>query len=327
MTVAQFETLPADILLTILSLLPGSSIRQCLQVCRLLAGLIRSSDYLGYLLELDSCGYIRPDRIRTDLSYGEMVKLLREHKARWDNPQSVVPMYYELPPGNLVGLRPFNKGVFTMATKRDDMLIGEIHLYQLPSKNKGNGFEHWRIDLEVLFRDFLIDPEQDLLVGLELAHTPTPTSKVHLRSMRANNDHPKSLSGQFVLARPIFDEFDFSSMDIIGHSLAILGWSWLDGDFHAEIWDWTTGQQLSYLDLSDINAFSAQLLSEDSFVICQSAPFSSASSAPFPEDALGCLNVYQFGLHSTTPMEAVHVGSFALPPGKNQPPLEVTAAL
>ncbi|KAG8727662.1 hypothetical protein FRC12_022331, partial [Ceratobasidium sp. 428] len=315
MTFAQFDTLPVDLLLTILSLLPGSSIRQCLQVCRLLNDLIRSSDYLGYLIELDACGYVKPDRVRTDLSYGEMIKLLREQKVRWDNPQSVVPTYYDLPPGHRVGHRPFNKGVFAIPAKRDDRLIHQIHFHRLPSKNKGFDYELWTIGFGVLFRDFLIDPDQDLLVGLELIHTDTtPASKVHLRSMRTSNNHPKSVPGQFILARWIFDEFDAPSMDIIGHSLAIFGRSFL-GALHAEIWDWTTGRQLSYLNLNDINAFSVRLLSEDSFVICHSAPF--ASSAPFLEGALGCLNVYQFGLYQTAPAEAVHVGSFALPPDKN----------
>ncbi|KAG8716688.1 hypothetical protein FRC09_015360, partial [Ceratobasidium sp. 395] len=244
MAAALFETLPADTLLVILSLLPGSSIRQCLQVCRLLNDLIRSSDYLEYLLELDACGYIRPDRIRADLSYGEMIKLLREHKARWDNPQKVVPTYYELPIGYRVESNPLSKGVFTMAAKRNDGLVDQIHFFQLPFKNKGTGFEHWRIDLEVLFWDFLVDPDQYLLVGLEQVHA-TPTTKVHLKFMRTNVDHPKSVSGQFTIARRFYDNFDSSIAEVIGHSLAVFGRSQVERSFCAEIWDWTTGQRLS----------------------------------------------------------------------------------
>ncbi|KAG8792503.1 hypothetical protein FRC12_005934 [Ceratobasidium sp. 428] len=314
MAAALFEILPADTLLVILSLLPGSSIRQCLQVCRLFNDLIRSSDYLKYLLELDACGYIRPNRIRADLSYREMIKLLRDHKARWNNPQKVVPTYYELPIGYPVESNPLSKGVFTMAAKRNDGLVDQIHFFQLPSKNKGTGFEHWHIGLEVLLWDFLVDPDQDLLVGLEQVHA-TPTTKVHLKSMRTNVDHPKSVSGQFTIARRFYDDFDSSVAEVIGHSLAVFGRSQVERSFCAEIWDWTTGQRLSYLDLNHINARPGHLLSENSFVVCISAPFD--SGADFLENALGCLDVYQFGLYDTMPARAVHVASFALPPGEN----------
>ncbi|KAG9124767.1 hypothetical protein FRC07_010290, partial [Ceratobasidium sp. 392] len=266
----------------------------------------------GYLLELDACGYIEPNCRRTDLSYAEMIELLQDHKTRWDNPQNVVPTYYELLPGTMfMNSRPFTKGTLTTASKRLNRFVQEFRFYQLPSKNRGTEFRHWCIDLGVLLWDFLVDPDEDLLVGLEAVTTPTPASKVHLRSMKTGEDHPKVVSSQFMTAHQALDQFDFSSVEMIGHSLALFGWSWLDGDFHVEVWDWTMGQQLSYLDLSNVDIDSPRLLSEGSFVVCQSASFDTRPHSP--EDEFGWLKVYQFGLRVAIPAEAVHVASFVLP--------------
>ncbi|KAG8773550.1 hypothetical protein FRC12_002471 [Ceratobasidium sp. 428] len=310
MEMASFNTLPDDILLAILFLLPGISIRQCLQVSHRLKDIIHASGHLRYLVELDICGYIKPDCLRTDLSYEEMAELLRCQRARWDNPQDVMPTYYELPLGEPVRSCPFTKGVLARIVGRIGYPIEQIRFYQLPSKNRGVKFEHWSIDQGISFLDFFIDPDQDLLIGFEPVGSPPSTTKVHVKSMRTGKDHPQA-TGQFVLMRDFYNEHRLSSIEIIGHSLAVFGWPHGRVGYHIEIWDWTTGSQLSYLTLDDMRVSEAQLLSEDSFVICHS-PWR-RTIADFPKGTLGCLNVYQFGLHPTMPAKATKVASFALP--------------
>ncbi|KAG8776099.1 hypothetical protein FRC12_001108 [Ceratobasidium sp. 428] len=307
MEMASFNTLPDDILLAILFLLPGASICQCLQVSRRLKNIVHASGHLRYLVELSICGYIEPDCLRTDLSYEEMAELLRCQRARWDNPQDVTRTYYEFPPGESVRSCPFTKGVLARIVRRIGYPIEQIQFYQLPSKNRGVEFEHWSIDQGISFLDFFIDPDQDLLVGFEPVYSPAFTTKVHVRSMRTGKDHPQA-AGQFVLMRDFYNEHRLSSIEIIGHSLAVFGWPHGRVGYHIEVWDWTTGSQLSYLTLDDMRVSAAQLLSEDSFVICHSDAI-----ADFPKGTLGCLDVYRFRLHPTMPAKAIKVASFALP--------------
>ncbi|KAG9127812.1 hypothetical protein FRC07_008822, partial [Ceratobasidium sp. 392] len=240
-----------------------------------------------------------------------MIELLRKHRERRDSPQSVMPTCYTLLPGEPAGFRSFTKGVLTRAVKRPDELIDQIQFYQLPCKNKGTEFKHWRIDLGVALQDFLIDPDQDLLVGFEPMDGSTFTCRVQLRSMRANNDHPKA-AGPLVITSGIFGEDGYPRAEVIGSSLAIF--YWFDNDYQVEIWNWMAGQQVSYLDLSGRMVNSAQLLSEHSLVMIEQSL--SETNAGFPKDPPNRLNVYQFGPRGTMPVKAIHTASFALPSDK-----------
>ncbi|KAG9127817.1 hypothetical protein FRC07_008827 [Ceratobasidium sp. 392] len=157
-----------------------------------------------------------------------MVELLRKHRERWDSPQSATPTRYTLLPGEPIGFQPFTTGVLMRAVKRPDRLIDQIDLYSLRCKNKGAEFEHRRIDLGMVLWDLLVDPDQDLLVGFEPMDTTTSTCKVHLRSVKTNNEHPKA-AGPPVITSGIFGEDDCPRAEVNGSSLAIF--YWFDNDY------------------------------------------------------------------------------------------------
>ncbi|KAG8689836.1 hypothetical protein FRC08_010764 [Ceratobasidium sp. 394] len=242
--------------------------------------------------------------------------MLRKRNAWWSNPTSVTPVRYELPDYDAKGRGTFKNGTFMW--NQDVGVQGErLVFYQLPSTNKGTEFKQWSIDLENKSHGFWIDPEQDLLVVVE-AGSGLPDNvpdDIHLRSMSTNQPHPKAPPGRTVLRyTPSSDSSDFRGriIKIFQHLLIGLFNPW---DYKPDIviWNWTTGQELSHLTItnSGINR-SVELLDERSFIVCRSS-VPSEMDPSFPTDTTGWLSVYQFDPQTTTSKQATHVISFVLP--------------
>ncbi|QRV93776.1 vacuolar protein sorting-associated protein 13 [Ceratobasidium sp. AG-Ba] len=304
-----FDMLSTDILLLILSVSTPATIRQCQRVCRFLRDLIHSDMYLQYLLELDTYGYTEPLNPRRDLGYAEKIALLRDHTSRWRNPGIISPDYYELPPGRTISPRPFVNGTFVWkAEAANDS--DRIYFYQLPSRNKGTDFKHWSVDLAEFrgFDSLWIDPEQDLLVVAMKTGTDSGNIvyEIHLRSLGTGQVHPMAAAEHSVLYYSTI--LGSLRIEVIGHSLAAITSSSLPHAVHTVVWDWVTGQQLSYLAYEGSSQL--ELLSEKSFVISQTSdpdPFSPGGSS-------GCLKLYQFGYtQDARSNQAIHTASFELP--------------
>jgi hypothetical protein len=220
------------------------------QVCRSLRDFVRAHVYLQYLLELDNCGYVEPLHPRTDLDYTEKIELLRSHRTRWNDPSSITPDLHELPFRESLPVYSLTKGVFSWG-HRDEAtyFISQIYFLQLPSKNRGTDSKHWSIsDLPLNVRYFWIDPEQDLLILLDISGGVHTT---HVRSMMSNQAHPKVAPGRSVLVHKYGPDnlnpdrvYFFGAYD---HSMSVASYLRSDGSnyFHVAIWDWTTGEQLS----------------------------------------------------------------------------------
>ncbi|KAG8742723.1 hypothetical protein FRC10_000997 [Ceratobasidium sp. 414] len=196
--VVPLDTLPVDILLLIFARSPPASVRQCQQVCRSLRRLISTNDHLQHILELDACGYVEPLHPRTDLSYAEKTRILREHNARWNDPTIVTPDHYELPSRHMGGMDAFVKGTFMWCQAVGGKDYPRVVFYQLPSTNRNTSFKQWSIDLEIKYEGLWIDPEQDLLVAAETRNGRLSAESyyIHLRSMSANEPHPRAAVGR-----------------------------------------------------------------------------------------------------------------------------------
>ncbi|KAG9081971.1 hypothetical protein FRC06_005302, partial [Ceratobasidium sp. 370] len=279
-----------------------------------------ADDYLQYRLELDVCGYVEPLCPRIDLSYTEKTKILRRHNARWNDPASVAPTCYELPRYQITGADVFVKGTFAWSQAGGSEDFKRLVFYQLPSINRGTDFKHWSIDLAKEFRDFWIDPELDLLVVAEqTSQYPNRSSyNIHLRSMTTNTTHPRAAPDRSIISYTPHltpDPLVPRCLVRISDHLLVMLFKFVDRTRpkHIVIWNWTTGQELTYLTFTDEGShLFAELLSENSFVICRSV-LSPDVDTDFPESTLGWLSVYQFEPQATTSAQATHAMSFALP--------------
>ncbi|QRV76807.1 hypothetical protein RhiJN_04822 [Ceratobasidium sp. AG-Ba] len=340
MSLILTAALPTEVVLQIITLSTPASIRTCLRVCRSLKKLIDASDYLQYLLELDRCGYIEPNCPRTDLNYAQKKHMLRTHRARLEKPETIKPAQYELPAGVPTGVTPFVGGILTMKPLQIDGPSNLIQFCQLPSNNRNTVLKSWSIEFGVLFYEFVVDPEQDLLIGFEciqLDNTLRVHMRVHIRTMTTGKPHPESAIPHFLtegILAPVPGEPDRIHVQVIGRSLAITRWSWISRRFYTTVWNWKTGKKFSvcplrlitntsftnslkqYLNFVDKYTGPPQLISEDYLVALRSSVLP-GTATHMPNYGLGCLNVYKVDFHSTTSVPAIHITSLALPSERN----------
>ncbi|KAF8606380.1 hypothetical protein BDV93DRAFT_553553 [Ceratobasidium sp. AG-I] len=316
-----FTSLPEDVLRLILALSTPVTIRLCEQVCWSLRRIIRADIYLQYLLELDICGYTEPDNPRSGLSYSEKLEVVRRHKSRWDHPEKIVPDVYELHLGESSFMYAYKGGVYARAVRISSssrVATRQLHFYQLPSSNRGTEYKNWIIhDLGVDIQNFMIDPEQDLLVLLEVNRAPghQEVYRLHLRSMSTNDVHPKASSDCSVLVyRPLAALVPVNPLryEVSGALLAVLFLARNErGSSYVVIWNWTTGAEFARVKAFSYHT-SFTLLSEDSLAVLRCAePYGARNNVP--EGEFGFLDVFRFdprGLDSTPPL---HIASFALP--------------
>jgi hypothetical protein len=140
-----------------------------------------------------------------------------------------------------------------------------LDLYQLPSINKGLSWKQWTFDdLGVDTRDFVMQPDYDLLVLLELKQTilypnsaainerdPDRTQyfTIHLRTLGTNEPHPDAARSTISYSTPSYRRTTSSFyFQIVGRYLAI---QFLVTDatgsdkFRLRVWDWTTGNDVT----------------------------------------------------------------------------------
>jgi hypothetical protein len=185
-----------------------------------------------------------------DLTYAEKIELLRNHAKRWNHPGSVVPVRCEVPINEPLSKYKFSKGVFAWALRHEGTnFIRQIHFLQLPSQNRGTDSKHWCIsEVPMNVRHFRADPEQDLLVLLEISET---VYKIHLRSMTTGEAHPRAAPAQSTLVHKPRSEDPDSEHGLLSPlcgrllSATFESWDAKSEDFYVVIWDWITGEQLS----------------------------------------------------------------------------------
>ncbi|CAE6456243.1 unnamed protein product [Rhizoctonia solani] len=250
--------LPEEIMLHVLVLLGPSDVRSCRMLCRSLNNLVAGSPRLLFSLALDSLGYTHPSVPRPDLAPFESLKLLKDHYHNWLHPNNIKPTKYGLRARSTSS--KYVGGVYAQSMGASSFLgtnsvISGLEFYQVPSRNSGTEFKHWHLDMNQRVHDYIFDPDQDLLILLELPNATTQysaTCTVHLRTMGENKVHPRALAP--IMTADFTNNGGFEGsvpnwsyhFEIIGELLGILFRSrsrelasWVI------IWDWVRGIEVT----------------------------------------------------------------------------------
>ncbi|KAF8757009.1 hypothetical protein RHS01_04121 [Rhizoctonia solani] len=260
--------LPEEIMLHVLVLLGPSDVRSCRMLCRSLNNLVAGSPRLLFSLALDSLGYTHPSVPRPDLAPFESLKLLKDHYHNWLHPNNIKPTKYGLRARSTSS--KYVGGVYAQSMGASSFLgtnsvISGLEFYQVPSRNSGTEFKHWHLDMNQRVHDYIFDPDQDLLILLELPNATTQysaTCTVHLRTMGENKVHPRALAP--IMTADFTNNGGFEGsvpnwsyhFEIIGELLGILFRSrsrelasWVI------IWDWVRGIEVTHIRLHRSTAF------------------------------------------------------------------------
>lgn len=174
---------------------------------------------------------------------------------RLNDPKKVDLAEYNLSLDGVDSFSTYAKGTYVQAThtpgSRSGSSARRLSFYQLPSANRGTEYSHWCIsDLGIDMNYCEIDPEQDLLVLLELVDQGPGyrACKLYLRTMSTNQSHPKASGDGVILvnmpasASPPKDNF---YSEISGRLLAVMFRTRSSfAPSHVMIWDWTTGVEI-----------------------------------------------------------------------------------
>ncbi|KAF8707526.1 6-phosphogluconate dehydrogenase, decarboxylating, partial [Rhizoctonia solani] len=272
MTTSLFLGLPKEIILCIFVRTPAKDLLKWYQVCQLFKRLIDDSAELQYLIELYSFGYVAPGNPRRDLLSTEKVQLLKQHQKRWKSTSWTQVDVYPLKKRNLNGdtsTYDYCGGVYAQGSSfPGGQYTRRLDLYQIPSVNKGIPWKQWSFDdLGVDTRDFVMQPEYDLLVLLESNQTVLyPNSAginegepdrthyftIHLRTLRTNEPHPDAARPTINYSTPSYRRTTSSFyFQIVGRYLAVqfLVTNASGSDkFKLRVWDWTTGKDVTYIE-------------------------------------------------------------------------------
>ncbi|KAG9127748.1 hypothetical protein FRC07_010036 [Ceratobasidium sp. 392] len=324
----SFTALPEGTLVHILCQVTPVEIQNCRQVCRLLRTVIDSSAKLQYLIELHSLGYVPPTHPRLDLTYAEAIEQLRTHKSRWNSIDTIEPKRYFLSEnsGHTSG-SDFYGGVYAVAVPSlFSSTTRRLELYQLPSANKGIEFKQWaHHDVGVDIRDFAIEPDFDLLVLLEEAGwAPIEDAEqgtldvmqhfnLNLRSLRTCAPHPDAASP---IIRHSLRSIGYTpssfGFQIVGRYLAVLCWLGTNQTCRLGVWDWTTGNPVTHVDIPGRDSRAFSFVSDHLIVI--------------PRNGVDTLQIEKLGTLELYTFDDPPAGSSQSPPARHIASLQLPAA-
>ncbi|QRW05627.1 F-box protein [Ceratobasidium sp. AG-Ba] len=331
--------LPDETLLHILCRTKPASIAKCRQVCRFLWKLIDASAELHYLIELERLGYVPPAQPRLDLTYNEKIELLRTHKSNWDSISTIKPTRYRLQTSSVgfTSTYDFYGGVYARGSTLNSLgsATRRMELYQLASVNKGTEYKQWvHEDIGVDTRDFAMEPDFDLLVLLELSEQKpiigattqgAPNIQqffnVHLRSLRTCGPHPDATRPIINHSLCTFGRTSWSFyFQIVGKYLAVMFLTGIDqqDENHTSqlrVWDWTTGNEVTYVDIVSAQSRSFAFLS-DQLIVLPRQVANTGRSRSNTARGLGMLNLFTFDPPngSSPAPHARHIATLGLPP-------------
>ncbi|CAE6478144.1 unnamed protein product [Rhizoctonia solani] len=318
--------LPEETVLHILTLLSPPDLRSCRQTCCAINTLVATSPRLLFFLALDSLGYTLPLVPRSNLAPSEGLKLLQEHYSNWLRPNNIQPTRHSLRPHSV--LSKCVGGVYAQGFGISGFLgtsatIRDLEFYQTPSKNLGVEFKRWRLEnLGPGVQDFIFDPDQDLLVLLELPNAVSPyspTCTVHLKTMGGGEAHPRALAPTMAInfaddagSEGIVPNWSYH-FEVMGDLVGILFRSrsqklpsWVI------VWDWVRGVEVTRVPTTGGWNSSFVLLDQQTLLLPRSD--NPHYARPFcKRNEFGSIGVYIFDPKATATNPPLIKASFSLP--------------
>ncbi|KAL1735995.1 hypothetical protein EV714DRAFT_267534 [Schizophyllum commune] len=223
-------SLPTELLVQSLSLLPRADLARLMMVCRGLCGAIDSTPTLWYKQKLGMQNMVNGGD-HSEIQLADRVQRAERYVKAWRalefSEETQIPFG-----GNLWEIAG---GVIACTTSAGS---GEISFTQLPSPLRDIERKAWRLTLEHVPRDFTIDPSQDLLVSIYSARQNE--YEVHLLSMTTGEQHPAVEISPLVYR---------SNRTPVQYELLVyedkLGILFVSNDEAAlfNVWNWKTGQE------------------------------------------------------------------------------------
>ncbi|CAE6523313.1 unnamed protein product [Rhizoctonia solani] len=320
--------LPEEIVLYILALLDPQDVISCQLVCRPLNTLVSASPRLLFSLALDFLGYKLPFVPRSNLGPSASLKLLREHHSNRRCPSNIQPTQHGLRTHSISS--KYACSVYAQAFGIRGLLgtsptVRDLEFYQIPSKNLDTEFKRWSLEnLGPGIRDFIFDPDQDLLVLLEFPNAApqhSPICTIHLRTMSEGKAHPRALVPAMVATfaegaglgggMPSWN-YHF---EVMGPLIGIL--------FRARsqkrpswvvVWDWVRGIEVTRISTAGGWHSSFVLLDQQTLLLPSSSRDNlSYTSKFFRNDTIGSIKVYVFDPKANTTTPPRLISSFSLP--------------
>ncbi|KAH9943621.1 hypothetical protein B0H21DRAFT_695505 [Amylocystis lapponica] len=295
--------LPVEIVIAILKWLDCREILLCSSVCKTLRATVKGSLELQYQIELAADGMVDgpPDLMTT----ADRLELLLDRRRRWRmldwTRKVMVPIPGACQAYELAG------GVFTKLMMAGD--VGNIeesivfrHLIAtwLPSRTK-EARSIVRDELDVVTREFTIEPSQDLVVLIDaddIIHSGF-VIKVYLQTTSTNAAHPGAASS--VLRAEISSGLGSMTTRVVDD---VIGIFWDSGP-GLIIWNWVTAEMLVYCLWDTFPSREFDFLSNRAFMI-------TVANDP------GSIEIYTFSGYAppsvSSPLPPTHIVTLQMPP-------------
>ncbi|KAF9029233.1 hypothetical protein BDZ89DRAFT_728392 [Hymenopellis radicata] len=264
----DLTVLPVELIEYILTFIDGKSVAKCREVCAFFHSLVDDSAASEYSVELAKHG------LKAHHSAGgsaDSLQVLRKYVSGWADPASMTETHIDMLHG---GLWELFGNVFAQ-TGSD----GGLHLFRLPSPSLSIPESRWSIPIDISFRDFGMDPSQDLLILIESptqgrrrfsSRFPIPnrTFNFHIRTVSTGEKHPLAKNPKVSVKLDIIsrDTISTFAIQISGdHFGVFFNDAQGDGGFLV-IWNWKTGEKEMHVSDDEMTSF--VFLTDRHILIC-----------------------------------------------------------
>ncbi|KAF8509490.1 hypothetical protein JB92DRAFT_2730094 [Gautieria morchelliformis] len=279
-------SLPEEILICILSLVHPATLVACGAVCRMLRDMIAQSVVLNYHIELYADGMVDGDNCQ--LPVAERLSQLRMRRQTWREVKWEHRLF-PLVPGSWNAYELVD-GIFSKTLNSTGNAARGIMFASLPSRDNPGSLILFE-DVGITFRDFAMDPTQDLIVYMQCGHLSDASGYVtllthvtlHFRTISDNKTHPQARLPTMSVMFP--SDVIGAVIQIVNEIVGFMTWDNLHSQLY--IWDWEQCMELVVRYSSQTN-----LAALDDFAFVSDRAYVLASPVP-----AACFRVYTFGIN------------------------------
>ncbi|KAN0138294.1 hypothetical protein V8E53_003757 [Lactarius tabidus] len=230
---SYLETIPEELVLTILELCDMKELLACQSTCHALKDVITNSVSLRYKLALREHGMC--DGPQNGLSKAEKLGLLTAYVSAWGEIDSAKPEEVELFAGLGYPLDVSGNTLVFYKPMGQNKVPGphrELMVCRAPSAIRRIELAHWVLTVPFGITDICIDASQDLLIYFL-------SSRFHICSLSSGKAHPMAKHSDFVTNDRSRKDINYSR--VCGDYVAARV------DFgHISVWNWKTGEHVSH---------------------------------------------------------------------------------